>query len=36
VEIRTGLSAGERVAADGLNRLRPNQPVRVKIATGAS
>jgi membrane fusion protein (multidrug efflux system) len=36
IEIRTGLASGERIVADGLNRLRPNQPVRVKTAAGAS
>lgn len=34
VEIREGLTAGERVVASGLNRVQPNQPVRV--AGGAS
>jgi membrane fusion protein (multidrug efflux system) len=29
VEIREGVQAGERIVADGLNRVQPNQPVRV-------
>jgi membrane fusion protein (multidrug efflux system) len=29
VEIREGVEAGERVVADGLNRVQPNQAVRV-------
>lgn len=29
VEIRDGLTAGDRVVASGLNRVQPNQPVRV-------
>lgn len=29
VEIRGGLKAGERIVADGLNRIQNNQPVRV-------
>ena len=29
VEIREGVEAGERVVADGLNRVQPNQPVRI-------
>lgn len=29
VEIRDGLNAGDRLVADGLNRVQPNQPVRV-------
>lgn len=29
VEIREGLNAGERIVAAGLNRVQPNQPVRV-------
>jgi membrane fusion protein (multidrug efflux system) len=36
IEIRSGLAPGERVVADGLNRLRPDQPVRVAAAAGAS
>jgi membrane fusion protein, multidrug efflux system len=36
IEIRAGLAPGERIVADGLNRLRPNQPVRVQPAMGAS
>ena len=36
IEIRAGLAPGERLVADGLNRVRPNQPVRIKPATGAS
>jgi len=36
IEIRAGLALGERVVADGLNRLRPNQPVRVKTPADAS
>lgn len=29
VEIREGLKGGERLVADGLNKIQPNQPVRV-------
>ena len=29
VEIREGVTAGERLVADGLNKIQPNQPVRV-------
>lgn len=29
VEIRAGLKAGDRVVADGLNRVQPGQPVRL-------
>jgi membrane fusion protein, multidrug efflux system len=29
VEIRNGLRAGERIVADGLNRIQPNQPLRI-------
>jgi membrane fusion protein, multidrug efflux system len=29
VEILDGLRAGERLVADGLNRIQPNQPVRI-------
>lgn len=32
VEIRAGLNAGDRVVGDGLNRIQPNQPVRVAAA----
>ena len=28
VEIREGLKAGERIVADGLNKIQPGQPVR--------
>ncbi|MBS0298087.1 MAG: efflux RND transporter periplasmic adaptor subunit [Proteobacteria bacterium] len=34
VEIRAGLSAGDRVVGDGLNRIQPNQPVKVAEAPG--
>lgn len=36
VEIRDGLAAGEKVVAAGLNRVQPNQPVRVAGAGGAA
>jgi membrane fusion protein (multidrug efflux system) len=38
VEIRAGLSAGDRVVGDGLNRIQPNQPVKVTeaLATAAA
>ncbi len=36
VEIRAGLKAGDRIVADGLNRLQPNQPVKVAGAPGAA
>jgi membrane fusion protein (multidrug efflux system) len=29
VEVVSGLKAGERIVADGLNRVNPNQPVRI-------
>jgi membrane fusion protein, multidrug efflux system len=29
VEIREGLKGGERLVADGLNKIQPNQPVRI-------
>jgi membrane fusion protein (multidrug efflux system) len=32
VEIRDGLRAGDRIVADGLNKLQPGQPVRVAKA----
>lgn len=35
VEIRDGLEPGERVVASGLNRVQPNQPVRVAGAGGS-
>lgn len=34
VEIVSGLKPGERVVADGLNRVNPNQPVRIAGAAG--
>ncbi|MBW3558464.1 MAG: efflux RND transporter periplasmic adaptor subunit [Proteobacteria bacterium] len=34
VEIVSGLRAGERIVADGLNRVNPNQPVRIAGAGG--
>ena len=36
VEIRDGLRAGERVVADGLNKIQPGQPVRVAPGPGMS
>lgn len=30
VELREGVQAGERIVADGLNRVQPNQPIRVR------
>lgn len=36
VEIVSGLRAGERIVADGLNRVNPNQPVRIAGAAGGS
>jgi membrane fusion protein (multidrug efflux system) len=36
VEIRDGLQAGERIIADGLNRIQPGQPVRIAGAPGAA
>jgi membrane fusion protein (multidrug efflux system) len=36
VEIREGLRPGERVVADGLNKLQPGQPVRVARSPGMS
>lgn len=35
VEIREGLKAGDRIVADGLNKVQPNQPVSVGGAPGA-
>ncbi|MDP1630009.1 MAG: efflux RND transporter periplasmic adaptor subunit [Caulobacter sp.] len=35
VEITGGLRAGEKVVADGLNRVQDGQPVKVQGATGA-
>jgi len=35
VEIVSGLRAGERIVADGLNRVNPNQPVRIAGGSGA-
>jgi membrane fusion protein (multidrug efflux system) len=29
VEIRDGLQAGERIVADGLNKVQPGQPVHI-------
>ena len=34
VEIREGVTAGERVVADGLNKIQPGQPVRVARPSG--
>ncbi len=34
VEIVSGVRAGERIVADGLNRVNPNQPVRIAGAGG--
>lgn len=36
VEIRDGLQPGERIVADGLNRIQPGQPIRVAGAPGAA
>lgn len=36
VEIRDGLRSGDRVVASGLNRVQPNQPVRVAGAAGGA
>lgn len=36
VEIRDGLEPGERIIADGLNKIQPGQPVRVAGAPGAA
>jgi membrane fusion protein (multidrug efflux system) len=35
VEIISGLREGERIVAEGLNRVNPNQPVRIAGAEGA-
>lgn len=35
VEIREGVAAGDRIVADGLNKLQPNQPVTIAGARGA-
>jgi membrane fusion protein (multidrug efflux system) len=35
VELREGAQAGERVVAEGLNRVRPNQPIRIAGAGAA-
>lgn len=35
VEIRDGLQPGERIVADGLNKVQPGQPVRVIAGAGA-
>ena len=32
VEVRAGLRMGERIVADGLNRLQPGQPIRIAQA----
>ena len=29
VEIRDGVQPGERIVADGLNKIQPGQPIRV-------
>jgi membrane fusion protein (multidrug efflux system) len=34
IEIKAGLAAGETIVADGLNKVQPNQPVRVAAAGG--
>lgn len=34
VEIREGVKAGERIVADGLNKIQPGQPVRIAGAGG--
>ncbi|MBC6982728.1 efflux RND transporter periplasmic adaptor subunit [Caulobacter sp. 17J80-11] len=34
IEIRDGLMAGDKIVADGLNRVQPNQPVRLAGAKG--
>jgi membrane fusion protein (multidrug efflux system) len=36
VEVRDGLQPGERIVADGLNKIQPGQPVRVARAPGAA
>ena len=36
VEIREGVTVGEKIVADGLNKIQPGQPVRVAGAPGAS
>ena len=35
VEIREGVKAGEKIVADGLNKIQPGQPVRIAGARGA-
>jgi len=34
VEIKSGLQAGEQIVGDGLNKLQPNQPIRLAGAGG--
>jgi len=34
IEIKSGLSAGERIVADGLNKIQPDQPVILAGAAG--
>ncbi|HZZ36475.1 MAG TPA: efflux RND transporter periplasmic adaptor subunit [Caulobacteraceae bacterium] len=34
IEIKAGLTAGETIVADGLNKVQPNQPVRLASAGG--
>jgi membrane fusion protein (multidrug efflux system) len=34
VELKDGVQAGERIVADGLNKVQPGQPVRVVGARG--
>jgi membrane fusion protein (multidrug efflux system) len=36
VEITDGVKAGDRIVADGLNKLQPGQPVRVAGQPGAA
>ena len=36
VEIREGVKVGEKIVADGLNKIQPGQPVRIAGSPGAS
>ena len=35
VELKDGVAAGDRIVADGLNKMQPGQPVRVVDHNGA-
>jgi membrane fusion protein (multidrug efflux system) len=35
IEIRGGLAAGDEIVGDGLNKVQPNQPIRIAGAPGA-